>query len=135
MKEKRKNHRFQLTDVITQFFCHRTVETRWLEIIDISLGGISLRFPSQAALPKPQSLHSINLQLPGDLGGFSLSIKTHSIDWSKKRIARFQFVDVQPSTVAILVAYIDYQRNQQIIKVSRKILDGFYGPIQPPKGF
>lgn len=79
---------------------------------------------------------SIQIELPGDLGTLVVAGKVvHSI-WTHKNPNKLgfgaKFLNVQPGTQKILDAYETYTRNKQIINVSKRIIEEFFGSSKNP---
>lgn len=102
------------------------------EIGDISKEGIFIK--SEELLP-PHSEIYLKIQLPGDLGFLNVPSTVRHVNWCsvkrhKNRVRGFgiHFLPTAANLKKILAAYVIYLRNKQIINVSKKILEDFFGP-------
>ena len=80
----------------------------------------------------------MNIQLPGDLGVLSLDGEVVRVNWAinrkKNREAMgmgVRFDNLNSGTKKILDAYVVYLRNKQIINVSKRIIEEFFGSQGP----
>lgn len=77
----------------------------------------------------------IELDLPGDLGYVQIEAKIVQAKWAEKDIANrgfgVQFINVAANIHKIIEAYCVYLRNKQIIMVSKRIIEEFFGPRKP----
>lgn len=102
---------------------------------DISNSGC---FIKTIANVKPKSFITVNLTLPGDLGVMQVKGKVIWRRWAIKKGSKSQdlgmgvaFTDVSPTIQKVLDAYCVYLRNKQIITVSKRIIEEFFGPKEP----
>lgn len=107
------------------------------DITDITNDGLFLR---TSEILKPKDLVVLKLNLPGDLGCLHVNARVVRVNWavSRKRNREnlgmgLQFSDVSPSIRKILDAYVVYLRNKQIISVSKRIIEEFFGNDGPKK--
>lgn len=107
------------------------------DIGDITNEGVFLK--TQKIL-KPQTPLEIQMTLPGDLGKLSVKARVVSVNWTVNRRKNkehmgmgVQFEDVNPGAKKILEAYVVYLRNKQIISVSKRIIEEFFGSQGPKK--
>lgn len=135
-KEKRKAIRIALLETKSWLVSFDRTE----ELIDISESGAFIKsdFP-----PNPDEKHmisSIVFNLPGDLGRFNVPCRVVRINWTEvkkgknKRLKGYAVAwgDMSPSTFKILESYLVYIRNKQIITVSQRIIQEFFGSNTPP---
>lgn len=82
---------------------------------------------------------SIQFALPGDLGNLIVAGKvTHSV-WSASKASPklgfgIKFVNLTQQTKNILESYESYVRNKQIINISKRIIEEFFGSSKDPLG-
>lgn len=107
------------------------VITETCEVADISKGGA---FIKTIANLKPKSFINIRFRLPGDLGLFQVRAQILWKRWGVPKGSKdlklgiaVKFVDVSAMNAKILDAYLIYLRNQQIITVSKRIIEEFFG--------
>jgi c-di-GMP-binding flagellar brake protein YcgR len=106
-------------------------------LLDISRSGV---FIKSIANLKPKSYINLKLSLPGDLGAIQIQ---GQIVWKRWAVTKAQkdmhvgfgvkFVEVSVGIQKILDAYVVYLRNKQIITVSKRIIEEFFGPELPNK--
>jgi hypothetical protein len=89
---------------------------------------------------KPKTPVTLNVQLPGDLGLLSLDGEVVRVNWTVNRKKNkdtlgmgIRFDNLNPGTRKILDAYVVYLRNKQIINVSKRIIEEFFGSQGPKK--
>ena len=102
------------------------------DVSDITAEGLFLR---TAELLKPRDTVYLKISLPGDLGQLELVSEVVRINWMKsaKRNKEhlgmgLKFKNITESQKKILDAYVVYLRNKQIISVSKRIIEEFFGP-------
>lgn len=107
------------------------------DIGDITNEGVFLK--TQKIL-RPQTPLEIQMTLPGDLGKLSVKARVVRVNWTVNRRKNkehmgmgVQFEDVNPGAKKILEAYVVYLRNKQIISVSKRIIEEFFGSQGPKK--
>lgn len=138
-KDKRKDIRIPLLS--------ERVELRWLdasftgmrqtvEVADISEGGLFIKESKVELMPKPGVDRLVCFQLPGDLGLLMLNGKVRRVKWrgtktSKETGYAIAFNEIPPKDKKIYDAYRVYMRNRQIITVSKRIIEEFFGPSRP----
>lgn len=110
------------------------ISTESCGLYDISNGGL---FIKTVANIKPRSYINVYLQLPGDLGAIQVRGQVMWRRWAVKKAEResnlplgmgVKFVDVTPDIKRVIEAYVIYIRNKQIITVSKRIIEEFFGP-------
>jgi hypothetical protein len=137
MKERRGDIRIQLISEKARIIGVRSIPyDQILEMADISRDGIF--FKTDKPLP-PQEIVKVMLELPGELGVLELVGKVCRIVWkeSKKRPTSvkgfaIQLYPLDFNTEKIWNAYRIYMRNKQIVVVSKRIIDEFFGPSKSP---
>lgn len=128
-KERRKDIR---VNIISEAISVETTEwKRTLEYTDIGKHGV---FIKSTELPKSESVVLLKFQLPGQLGDLTVTGRVIRINWTvdKKRNKphlgfAVEFLDMSDSSRRILDAFIVYMRNKQIINVSKRIIEEFFG--------
>lgn len=99
------------------------------EVYDLSTTGLFLK---NDKFLKPQDKALIELHLPSDLGILALNSEVVWIKWAKSKKDThplgmgFRFNTSAPQQ-KILDAYVNYVRNKQIIAVSKRIIEEFFG--------
>ena len=134
-KDKRAGIRVPLlSETVTYFY---NGESRACAITDITNDGLFLK--TQEIL-KPRSEVTLQLELPGDLGFVQVQAQVIRVNWAlNKKKSRetlgmgIRFVNVAPNIQKILEAYVVYLRNKQIISVSKRIIEEFFGTETPKK--
>ena len=106
-------------------------------ISDISNHGLFVK--TDELLPPNAQIH-LKIQLPGELGFLHIPSKVVRVNWcstktNKNRPMGFgiEFMPTATNLKKILSAYIVYLRNKQIISVSKRILEDFFGPQGPTR--
>lgn len=104
---------------------------------DITNEGLFLK--TNELLP-PRTELTLQLELPGDLGFVQVNARVIRVNWTvNKKKSResmgmgLRFENVAPNIQKILEAYVVYLRNKQIITVSKRIIDEFFGADGGPK--
>ena len=134
-KDKRAGIRVPLlSETLTYFY---NGEARACAVTDITNDGLFLKTEE---ILKPQSDITLQLELPGDLGFVQVQAKVIRVNWAlNKKKSRetlgmgVRFLNVAPNIQKILEAYVVYLRNKQIISVSKRIIEEFFGPDAGPK--
>lgn len=105
------------------------------EISDITTDG---SFIKTSELLPPQTKVLLRISLPGDLGSLDIQGQIIRVKWAKKPGRKnehlgmgIKFADIDENKKKILDAYVVYLRNKQIITVSKRIIEEFFGG---PKG-
>lgn len=107
------------------------------DIGDITNEGLFLKTEK---LLSPQSKVQLKLNLPGDLGSLQVTASVVRVKWAATRKAGkdslgmgVRFEEVSPNIKKILDAFVVYLRNKQIITVSKRIIEEFFGENGPKK--
>lgn len=107
------------------------------DIGDITNEGMFLKTSNIMA---PKSKIHLIFQLPGDLGNLPIDAEVVRVNWTVNRKKGkdslgfgVRFLNLSPGTRKILDAYVVYLRNKQIISVSKRIIEEFFGPKGPRK--
>ncbi len=107
------------------------------DVGDITPDGVFLK---TANILKPKTAVTLNVQLPGDLGMLSLDGEVVRVNWTVNRKKNkesigmgIRFDNLNQGTRKILDAYVVYLRNKQIINVSKRIIEEFFGSQGPTK--
>ena len=129
-KEKRKHIRTTLISEVMKV-TEKDVD-KFRSIRDISLGGVYIN----DLVSPPGSNLTLTAALPGDLGDLTLTLEVVRCDWAKLKNKKTgiacKFIGVTEGQGKILDAYIKYLRNRQIVTVSKRIIEDFFGK-QPPR--
>lgn len=128
-KDKRAGIRIPLlSEKVVYFLNDQEVEA---DIGDITNDGLFLK--TERILP-PKSRVNLKLQLPGDLGALQVNAAVVRVNWAMNRKKGkeslgmgVRFDDVSPNIKKILDAFVVYLRNKQIITVSKRIIEEFFG--------
>ncbi len=136
-KDKRTGIRIPLLSESITYFQNGVQKSA--DIGDMTNEGIFIK-TSELLTPKAEVL--VQLQLPGDLGTIQVDAQVIRINWavSKKKNREhigmgLRFVNVPANIKKILDAYVVYLRNKQIITVSKRIIEEFFGNEGPKKVF
>lgn len=129
-KERRKDIRVDLISESLNLF--KSDGTGYhVKIKNISNGGVYL----EEIVLRPNEHCVLSMSLPGDLGKLDLSAKVKRVDWASTKAKKvgsvLVFYDVSEGNKRILEAYITYLRNKQIITVSKRIIEEFFGKRPP----
>jgi len=135
-KDKRAGIRIPLLSEKLRYFIKDAVLEA--EVGDITNEGVFLK---TTQILSPKTPLSIQFQLPGDLGVLNVKGSVVRVNWTVNRKRGkdqlgfgVKFEDLNESTKKILDAYVVYLRNKQIISVSKRIIEEFFG-AQGPKKF
>lgn len=134
-KDKRAGIRIPLlSEKVTYTYNDREYS---VDVSDITNEGL---FVKQKDLLPPKTFVQIKLHLPGDLGSLQIDARVIRVNWAlnRKRAKEhlgmgFRFENVSPNIKKILDAYVVYLRNKQIITVSKRIIEEFFGSDGPKK--
>lgn len=107
------------------------------DIGDITNEGVFLKTND---ILRPRTKLSIHIILPGDLGHLNIEGEVVRVNWAINRKKNkdslgmgVRFDNLTPGTKKILDAYVVYLRNKQIINVSKRIIEEFFGSQGPKK--
>lgn len=108
---------------------------RNLQMLDVSAGGIFIKVEDNGDLLPNKEFITILFHLPGDLGIFELYGEVCRINWaiskkSKVKVEKgmaIKFWDIPETKKKIWDSYRIYLRNKQIITVSKRIIEEFFG--------
>lgn len=136
-KDKRSGIRIPLlSESVT--YVHSGSEKK-ADITDITNEGL---FIKTNEVLSPRTPVTLQVQLPGDLGNIQVSASVIRVNWTVNRKKSrdhlgmgLRFEDVPPNIKKILDAYVVYLRNKQIITVSKRIIEEFFGSDGPKKVF
>lgn len=134
-KDKRTGIRIPLLSEKVDLFVNG--EHHDADIGDITIDGIFLKTAN--ILPPKTKIHLV-FKLPGDLGNLAVDAEVVRVNWTVNRKRGkeslgfgAQFSEMSAGTKKILDAYVVYLRNKQIISVSKRIIEEFFGPKGPKK--
>ena len=136
-KDKRAGIRIPLlSESIT--YIHNGLEKR-ADISDITNEGLFIKC-NEVLAPKTDLV--LQITLPGDLGSVQVNAKVIRVNWTVNRKKSrdhlgmgVRFEEVPANVKKILDAYVVYLRNKQIITVSKRIIEEFFGSEGPKKVF
>lgn len=101
------------------------------DIGDITSDGLFLKTEHITA---PRTKVSLKLNLPGDLGNLELAAQVVRVNWALSRKKGketlgmgIRFEGISPNIQKIIDAFVVYLRNKQIITVSKRIIEEFFG--------
>lgn len=121
-KEKRKNIRIPLLSE------HVEINSIPEFVMNITTSGAFIKTKN---LKKPREVIDIIITLPGDLGNMKVQGIVRRVVWTAKPEDAIgygvEFVNMISSTQKIMDAYVVYLRNKQIITVSKRIIEEFFG--------
>lgn len=128
-EEKRKDIRIPILNESVELFSADGVYIKG-ELKDISQSGA---FVYIDPIFKPNTQIFFKIKLPGDLGFSTFEGNIVRVEWVKSKKKRPGIAVEFNQNMSELVnrtftAWITYIRNKQIISVSRKILEDFFGP-------
>jgi len=109
------------------------------KIFDIGKNGCFIELEDNLQLYTPKQQLCLVFMLPGDLGGLTVDCQVVWRKWRKKKGDSHplgigvKFINMTSSVDKIFDAYLVYLRNKQIITVSKRIIEEFFGPKGPPK--
>jgi Tfp pilus assembly protein PilZ len=134
-KDKRAGIRIPLLSERVTYFVNGVEKTA--DITDITADGLFLK--TSEILP-PRTNVLLQLHLPGDLGSLQVNAQVIRVNWVQNRKKGretlgmgVRFEDVQANIKKIIDAYVVYLRNKQIITVSKRIIEEFFGSDNPKK--
>ena len=128
-KERRKDMRIPvLSEAVT---VETTTWTEKLSYDNISKSGVFIKANN---LPAPQSVVYLRFELPGDLGMLTMTGRVVRVKWNvdKKKSGdskgfAVEFYEQTTHVKRIFDAFLTYIRNKQIIAVSKRIIEEFFG--------
>lgn len=133
-KERRKNIRVALINEVCNWKLVDAVTAYESKLLDFSSSGAFIH----STIPIPIKAEIlIHFKLPGDLGFLPIYGKVVWQRWHVKKKSKFEtgigieFIDLDEGHKKILESYSTYLRNRQIIAVSSKILEEFFGKLPP----
>ncbi|MDB5037977.1 MAG: hypothetical protein JWQ35_1505 [Bacteriovoracaceae bacterium] len=136
-KDKRAGIRIPLLSESVSYI-HNEVEKK-ADISDITNEGL---FIKTSEILAPRTNLVLQVQLPGDLGSIQVNASVIRVNWavnrkkSKENLGMgVRFENVPANIKKILDAYVVYLRNKQIITVSKRIIEEFFGSDGPKKVF
>lgn len=112
------------------------VVERKADMKDITIAGT---FIKSEYLPKIGSIILLKFDMPNNLGTINMNGKIVRLRWVKtERLDEpkgfgVQFLEANAINTKIMNAYVTYLRNKQIITVSKKIIEEFFGSKGPFK--
>jgi hypothetical protein len=134
-KDKRAGIRIPLLSERVTYFVNGLEKAA--DITDITADGLFLKTTELLA---PRTNVLLQLHLPGDLGSLQVNASVIRVNWAANRKKGretlgmgVRFEDVQPNIKKIIDAYVVYLRNKQIITVSKRIIEEFFGSDNPKK--
>lgn len=136
-KEKRNSIRQTLlSESVVLFINGRRYEYK---LNDISANGIFCLTNEHDFVPAPKSFVDVEFHLPGDFGLLYISGQVCRVNWNKKKLRNkepgfaIKYGPISEGNRKILDAYFVYLRNKQIISVSKRIIEEFFGSQRRPK--
>jgi len=132
MKEKRSDIRIPIVN--DRLSVAWETSSGDLKLKDLSNKGMF--FETNGELPTPKEWCRVDVILPGDLGKLALDGVVSRVHWRDSRkqskVRGFAVIlgDMSQNTQKIYEAYLVYMRNSQIIKVSKRIIEEFFGDIK-----
>lgn len=133
-KERRKEIRIPLLSEKCNWKLVDGIETFESKLIDFSASGAFIH----SIIPIPIKAEIlIHFKLPGDMGWLPVYGKVMWQRWYVKKKSKFEtgigvkFIDVDEVHQKILDSFATFLRNRQIIAVSAKIVEEFFGKLPP----
>lgn len=129
-KERRSKIR---TELLSETVIIETLDTQeyYRKVKNISESGIYV----ENIVLKPNELINVIFTLPGDLGKLNLKGIVKRSNWAKTKKRSqgvgIEFCEMSKGSRQILDAYIKYVKNKQIIAVSRRVIEEFFGKRPP----
>jgi len=134
-KERRKDIRVPLIQESVSWTRHGNIlNLKTDKANNMSVNGMFIESNIQ---PDIGEVIQIFVKLPSDLGALDLNAKVKWRRWtnSKKNPLPMGFgVNIgydNPKIEKIMSAYVIYMRNKQIIEVSKRIVEEFFGKVKP----
>lgn len=134
-KDKRAGIRIPLLSEKVSYFIEGV--EHFADVSDITADGLFLKTDK---LVSPRTDTLVQLSLPGDLGNLQINAKVVRVNWMASRRKGkehlgmgVRFENISPNIKKIIDAYVVYLRNKQIITVSKRIIEEFFGNDGPKK--
>ena len=134
-KERRKEYRIVLLSEEVGWSYINVISKTHDKLIDISSEGA---FIESKLLPKSKDVLEIVFVLPGNLGHLKIKGVIVWCRWTKLKKSNLplgfavKLIHTEDS-LKIMKAYVTYLRNKQIILVSKRIQDEFFGNGKGPR--
>lgn len=131
-KDKRSNIRVPLLDGT---ICK--IDKYMLSVADITNQGLFVKDDDLSLILN--TIYEVELFLPSDLGGLQVPgkiVRCSIVNNKKKNLFKgygIEFQSIDDNIKKVLDAFVVYLRNKQIINVSKRIIEEFFG-IPKPKG-
>ena len=135
IKEQRKEFRIVLlSEEVGWSYANVTSKTP-SRLVDFSSEGV---FIESKLLPKAKDVLEIVFLLPGDLGTLDIQGIVVWRRWAKRKKSNLPLgfavkLIHNPNTLKVMRAYVTYLRNKQIMTVSKRIQEEFFGDGKGPK--
>lgn len=139
-KEKRKDMRIQILNGTVEYYVRGGTYERG-RLHDLSAGGA---FIGREIPMDPKSEIVLMFRLPSDLGILECPAEVIWVRWGKTKKSEQPLgfsvkFHLDKNRQKIMDSFLIYMRNIQIIDVSKRIIEQFYGPgekppVFPPKG-
>ena len=133
-KDKRSSIRIPLTEQ-TCYMQSIKYGRQLVELKDITNKGM---FIGCDKFHKPGETVSFEFILPGDLGELYILAQVKRLQWTKSKKKKWdytgmglEFCVVDQAKQRTLNSYVVYLRNRQIIQISQRIIEQFFGPRGP----
>lgn len=133
-KERRKDIRVPLINEKCNWKLVDGIEGYESKLIDFSASGAFIH----STIPIPiKSEILIHFKLPGDMGFLPIYGKVLWQRWRVKKTSKLEtgigikFIDLDDNHKKILDSFATYLRNRQIIAVSARIVEEFFGKLPP----
>lgn len=110
------------------------VVERRADMKDITVAGV---FIKSDYMPKIGSMILLKFEMPNNLGTITMNGKIVRLRWVKTKKFEepkgfgVQFLEANAVTKKLMDAYVTYLRNKQIIVVSKRIIEEFFGSKGP----
>ena len=130
VKERRKSHRITIVNP-KEWLIH----DNW-ELVDVSKGGAFIATDDIPSAANKHTITGVSVKLPSELGLLILPCKVVRIQWykSKEKPKGFAvaFDITNPQVSVIFESWLNFVRNNQIVTVSKRIIEEFFGTGKGP---
>lgn len=106
-----------------------------LELIDISETGAYIASEESIGPEDKPFINYVTVKLPGELGFLSIPCEVVRINWAttktRKKGYAVKFLPMNAGLQKMFDSWLVYLRNHQIISVSKRIIEEFFGQDGP----
>lgn len=132
-KERRIEIRIPILSEPCSYTCKESLDSIEGTLADMSSKGVYINSSFQ---PNVKDIIQVNFRLPSDMGIFSVNGRVTRKRWAVTKKSKLQtgfaveFIDNIPKVEEVIKSYVIYMRNKQIITVSRRIIEEFFGTAE-----